>query len=97
MNALRHWLDALEALPGMVAFGTQAPRLPNTSCIAIAGITQEVLLMKLDLQGISVSAGSACSSGRIEPSHVLTAMGVDKAVAGSAIRISAGWNSTPKG
>ncbi len=94
MTALRGWLDRLEAsVGGMAVFGNAVPRLPNTSCIALPGITQEVLLMKLDLARISVSAGSACSSGRIEPSHVLLAMGVDKALAGSAIRISGGWDT----
>lgn len=95
MQQLRVWLDAMEHnLPRATFFGAGAGRLPNTSCVAIAGMTQEVLLMKLDLSGYAVSAGSACSSGRIEPSHVLLAMGVEKSLAGSAIRISGGWATT---
>lgn len=95
MQHFRNWLDAMEQqLSGTVIFASDVARLPNTSCLAIPGITQEVLLMKLDLAGFAVSAGSACSSGRIEPSHVLTAMGVEKALAASAIRVSCGWNST---
>lgn len=92
MKRLRGWLDDMEKqLPKATLFGAPMERLPNTTCIALPPITQEVLLMKMDLAGYAVSAGSACSSGRIEPSHVLLAMGVEKAVAGSAIRISGGW------
>ncbi|MBY0406176.1 MAG: aminotransferase class V-fold PLP-dependent enzyme, partial [Rickettsiales bacterium] len=95
----RHWLDVMEAsmvASGAVVFGSSLPRLPNTTCVAMPGISGEVQLMNFDLAGFAVSAGSACSSGRIEPSHVLTAMGVDKATAGSAIRVSGGWNTTQK-
>jgi len=95
MKNMRGWLDEMEKqLSHATVFAKDVARLPNTSCFAIAGTTQEVLLMKLDLMGFAVSAGSACSSGRIEPSHVLLAMGVDKALAASAIRVSGGWNST---
>lgn len=95
MQQLRAWLDAMEQkLSHAAVFARGAARLPNTSCLAVPGTTQEVQLMKLDLKGFAVSAGSACSSGRIEPSHVLLAMGVEKPLAGSAIRISGGWNTT---
>ncbi len=77
-----------------IVFGKSAPRLPNTSCVAMPGVGQEVQLMDFDLKGFAVSAGSACSSGRIEVSHVLAAMGVDKGLAGNAIRISGGWATT---
>jgi cysteine desulfurase len=93
MKKIRGWLDEMEK-DRPVVFAKNADRLPQTSCITIANTTQEVTLMKLDLAGFAVSAGSACSSGRIEPSHVLLAMGVEKNVAASAIRISAGWNTT---
>ena len=91
MQQLRAWLNELEE--GAITFGKEAPRLPNTSCIAMPGVSSEVQLMNFDLQHIAISAGSACSSGRIEPSHVLLAMGVDKALAGNAIRVSGGWGT----
>jgi cysteine desulfurase len=97
MKNLRLWLDAMEvdmqALNGAV-FGKSAPRLPNTSCVTMPGVGNEVQLMDFDLKGFAVSAGSACSSGRIEVSHVLTAMGIDKNRASQAIRISGGWATT---
>ena len=57
------------------------------------GVDQEIQLMRFDLEGIMLSAGSACSSGRIEPSHVLTAMGLDENITKQAIRVSAGWST----
>jgi cysteine desulfurase len=68
--------------------------LPNTVQLAIAGIDGETLLMQLDRAGIAVSSGSACSSGKTEPSHVLMAMGVDAELARGAIRISLGRDTT---
>ncbi len=97
MQRLRGWLDAMEqqlAAAGAQIFGKASSRLANTSCLAIGSLSQEVMLMKLDLAGFAVSAGSACSSGRIEPSHVLSAMGVENALAAQAIRISGGWETT---
>lgn len=84
-----------EAL-GAVVHGKGAPRLPNSLNLSMPGVNSEVQLMNLDLAGIAVSAGSACSSGKVELSHVLRSMGVADALASSAIRISAGWNSTPE-
>ncbi len=91
--------DALEAkmrgiAPQAVIHGASAARLPNTSCISLAGVTSETQVMRLDLAGVAVSAGSACSSGKIAPSHVLLAMGVSPADAKCAIRVSLGWNSS---
>jgi cysteine desulfurase len=77
-----------------VVFSSGAARLPNTSCIAMPGVSAETQVMAFDLAGIAVSAGSACSSGKIRPSHVLQAMGVAPELAGSAIRVSAGWSTT---
>ncbi len=97
MQRLRGWLDVMEqqlVAAGAQIFGKAATRLANTSCLAIGSLSQEVMLMKLDLAGFAVSAGSACSSGRIEPSHVLSAMGVEQALAARAIRISGGWAIT---
>ena len=79
--------------PDLKVFGAAAPRLANTSCFAVGGLPAETQIMALDLAGIAVSAGAACSSGKLQPSHVLTAMGASPGEAGSAIRVSLGWNS----
>jgi len=71
-------------------------RLPNTSCFAAGSKNSETLVMALDLAGIAISAGSACSSGKVRPSHVITAMGFGAATAGTAIRVSFGWQSGPE-
>ena len=71
----------------------KAPRLANTACIATPGAKSETLVIALDLAGIAVSAGSACSSGKVEASHVLAAMGVSPELAQSAVRISLGIGS----
>jgi len=89
--------EAILALaPYAKIFARNAARLANTSCIALPGVSSETQLMRLDLSGVAVSAGSACSSGKIAPSHVLLAMGVPEAEAKSAIRISLGWQSTDR-
>jgi len=81
-------------VPSVNLFGDRARmRVSNTSCFAVPGIDARTLVMALDLEGVAVSAGSACSSGRIDPSHVLAAMGAGP-LAGSAIRVSLGWTST---
>lgn len=85
----------MRAVPAAAVLGGSARRLPNTSCLAMPGVAAETQVMALDLAGIAVSAGSACSSGKVKASHVLAAMGVAEAVAGSAIRVSVGWGSTP--
>ncbi|MBI1211598.1 MAG: aminotransferase class V-fold PLP-dependent enzyme [Alphaproteobacteria bacterium] len=77
-----------------VVFGRGADRSPNTICVAVSGISAENLVIALDLDGFAVSAGAACSSGKVRQSHVLTAMGVDPALAQSAIRISFGVSTT---
>jgi len=85
--------DRIEAsLPGKV-YGASALRLPNTTCISMPGVKAETQVMALDLAGVAVSAGSACSSGKVTRSAVLTAMGVEPAEAETAIRISCGWNT----
>lgn len=85
---------ALAPLPRVHLFAQQAERLPNTVQLAIDGIDGETLLMQLDKAGIAVSSGSACASGRTEPSHVLTAMGVAPEQARGAIRVSFGKDNT---
>jgi cysteine desulfurase len=97
MSALARLRDAMEArltqATPAVVFSAGAARLPNTSCIAMPGVSAETQLMAFDLAGFAVSAGSACSSGKIRPSHVLQAMGVAPELAGCAIRVSTGWAS----
>ena len=86
----------LETLTGVHLNGADVPRIPNTSSIRFEGIPSEVLLGALDLDGISVSAGSACSSGSITPSHVLLAMGLGKQAAKESLRFSWGKTTTPE-
>ena len=69
-----------------------APRLPNTLCVAMPGRPADLQVMNLDLVGVMVSAGSACSSGKVKVSHVLAAMGLED-LASSAIRVSGGWDT----
>jgi cysteine desulfurase len=99
MGAIARLRDATEArlrniAPETVVFGAKTARLPNTLSVAMPGVAAETQVMALDLAGIAVSAGSACSSGKVKASHVLAAMGVAPDLAGSAIRVSAGWRST---
>ncbi len=86
--------DVLRIAPDAVFFGADAPRLANTSNFAVPGIEAHVLLMSLDLEGVAVSSGSACSSGKVKRSHVLEAMRVPSALAQGAIRVSLGWTNT---
>ncbi|MFT8886159.1 MAG: cysteine desulfurase, partial [Acetobacter papayae] len=79
---------------GAVVCGGAAPRLANTSCLALPGLRAQGQLMRLDLEGFCVSAGSACSSGKVASSHVLEAMGLEE-LAGQAIRVSLPWNVRP--
>ena len=76
-----------------VVFSETAPRLPNTVCFAAPGVEAATLMIALDLAGVAVSSGSACSSGKVAPSHVLAAMGVKPDLARGAIRLSLGWAS----
>jgi len=94
--ALRDGLEArlVAAAPGTRVFGREAARLPNTSCIAMPGPRAETQVMALDLAGFAVSAGAACSSGKVARSHVLHAMGAGSA-ADRAIRVSLGWATRP--
>jgi cysteine desulfurase len=89
----REWLigDIKAAVPEAIVCGGGADRLPNTLQITMPGVTSETQLMNFDIGGIAVSAGSACSSGRVAASSVLLAMGMDEKTAGTATRISWGW------
>jgi cysteine desulfurase len=82
-----------ETAPEAVVFGASAPRLPNTLAFAAPGVAAATLLIALDLSGVAVSSGSACSSGKVTPSHVLAAMGIEPELAAGAIRVSFGWAS----
>ena len=79
MAALRDRLEAgLKAIaPEAVIFGAEAARLPNTTLFAVPGMKAETAVIAFDLEGVAVSSGAACSSGKVAPSHVLAAMGVD--------------------
>jgi cysteine desulfurase len=90
MTALRDRLEAGLLDGPTVIFGRNAGRLPNTSLFAAPGIRAETALINLDLDGFAVSSGSACSSGKVTVSHVLTAMGVPAELAAGAIRVSIG-------
>ncbi len=81
--------------PDTVIFGADTPRVSNTVCFSVPGTDAQTLLMRLDLAGVAVSSGSACSSGKVRESHVLRAMGVDPALSRGALRISTGWATTP--
>jgi cysteine desulfurase len=96
IQAQASWRDAVAAelqADGGVVIGEAASRLPNTLCIAAPGQGAEVQVMGLDLAGVMVSAGSACSSGKVKASHVLTAMGLGD-LAACAVRVSGGWATT---
>ncbi len=98
MPLLRDLRDALEdeitrTAPDAVVFARGRDRLANTSCIAMPGVTSETQVMAFDLDGIAVSAGSACSSGKVESSHVLKAMGVAEDQLNAAVRVSLGWTT----
>lgn len=95
IGGLRDQLEArlAEITPDLTIFSASVPRLPNTSCFAAPGMDSETLLMMFDLAGVAVSAGSACSSGKVARSHVLDAMGVEPDLASGAIRVSLGWNT----
>jgi cysteine desulfurase len=77
--------------PDLVVLSGRVPRLPNTACIAVPGVKAETLVIGLDLAGVAVSSGSACSSGKVEASHVLSAMGAAEEVTQGAIRVSLGF------
>ena len=97
MKTLNAWLMEFEKLAvaqGATIMGGKADRAPNVTCVAMPGMRAQTQMMLLDLDGISVSAGSACTSGKASGSHVLAAMGVSDSLADSAIRVSGGWGTT---
>ena len=100
-HGLAEYRDRMEtglkaAAPTLQVYGAQAPRVAGVSCFGVEGLPSETQIMSLDLAGFAVSAGSACSSGKVKPSRVLTAMGLSDTAARSAIRASFGWASAPQ-
>ena len=98
MAGLRDRLEASikAATPEVVIFGENAPRLPNTTLFAVPGTKAETAIIAFDLNGIAVSSGSACSSGKVQASAVLAAMGVEPALAQGAVRVSLGWSTAER-
>ncbi|MBZ9935370.1 cysteine desulfurase [Mesorhizobium sp. BR1-1-16] len=94
LDEWRGWRDDLAALPGAVLVGAGADRLPQTAAIAVDGLRAETLVIALDLEGVAISAGSACSSGKVQVSHVMRAMRLADMRAGSVVRLSFGWETT---
>lgn len=86
--------EITKAQPAAKVFAKSRERLATTSCLTMPGVSSETQVMAFDLDGIAVSAGSACSSGKVAPSHVLAAMGADEDDIKSAIRVSLGWTTT---
>jgi cysteine desulfurase len=96
MRALRDRLEAglRSVSPDLVVFGAGAERLPNTTLFALNGMKAETAVIAFDLEGVAVSSGAACSSGKVQPSHVLAAMGVPPELARAAVRVSLGPTTT---
>ena len=96
MRALRDRFEAglRSASPDIVVFGAGAERLPNTTLFALNGMKAETAVIAFDLEGVAVSSGAACSSGKVQPSHVLAAMGVPPELARAAVRVSLGPTTT---
>jgi len=96
VRQLRDQLEAtaLAAVPDAAVIGAGVARLPNTTSLALPGVSAETQIIALDLDGVMVSAGAACSSGKVGPSHVLAAMGIPREIADGTIRISLGWTTT---
>ena len=96
MQALRDLLETgLKAIsPRVVIFGAGAERLPNTTLFAVEGMKAETAVIAFDLEGLAVSSGAACSSGKVQPSHVLAAMGISPSLTRGAVRVSLGWTTT---
>jgi cysteine desulfurase len=96
MVSLRNQLETglLAVTPEATVFGREVDRLANTTLFALPGIKAETAVIAFDLEGVAVSSGAACSSGKVQSSHVLAAMGVTGPVQRGAVRVSLGWNST---
>jgi cysteine desulfurase len=96
LESLRNRLETgLRHTPDVVVFAENVPRLPNTTLFTVPGLKAETAVIGFDLAGIAVSSGSACSSGKVQPSHVLEAMGFGPELAQGAVRLSLGWSTSP--
>jgi cysteine desulfurase len=93
LRNLRNRLENGLRASGAMVFSEDAERLPNTTLFTAPGLKAETAVIGFDLEGIAVSSGSACSSGKVQPSHVLAAMGFDPAMAQGAVRLSLGWST----
>jgi cysteine desulfurase len=94
LESLRNRLETgLRQTAGVILFSDDAPRLPNTTLFTAPGLRAETAVIGFDLEGIAVSSGSACSSGKVRPSHVLEAMGAGAEFAQGAVRLSLGWST----
>jgi cysteine desulfurase len=95
LNGLRTRLESgLRETVDAIVFADDAPRLPNTTLFTVPGLKAETAVIGFDLAGIAVSSGSACSSGKVQPSHVLEAMGFPPEIARGAVRLSLGWSTS---
>jgi cysteine desulfurase len=95
LESLRNRLETgLRQTPGAIVFSDDVPRLPNTTLFTVPGLRAETAVIGFDLAGIAVSSGSACSSGKVQPSHVLGAMGFGPELAQGAVRLSLGWSTS---
>jgi cysteine desulfurase len=96
MAALRDRLEAglKRATPQAIIFGSETYRVSNTTLFALPGVKAETAVIALDLEGFAVSSGAACSSGKVQSSHVLAAMGIVPALAQGGVRVSLGWSTT---
>jgi cysteine desulfurase len=95
VEKLRNRLEiGLRQTRGVFVFSENVPRLPNTTLFTVPGLKAETAVIGFDLEGIAVSSGSACSSGKVQPSHVLEAMGFPPKLAKGAVRLSLGWSTT---
>ncbi|MCS3930380.1 cysteine desulfurase [Bradyrhizobium elkanii] len=96
MATLRDSLEnGIRGIAGAMVFADDIKRLPNTILFTAPGLKAETAVIGFDLEGVAVSSGSACSSGKVQPSHVLSAMGYDATVAQGAVRLSLGWSTEP--
>ena len=94
-NRLEKGLQETRGVQEVIVFSGDVPRLPNTTLFTVPGLKAETAVIGFDLEGIAVSSGSACSSGKVQPSHVLESMGFGPEIAQGAVRLSLGWSTSP--